>query len=120
MDFLPEYLVENAGPLGGVLAALLLLVGALVRSKGWAIFGPPKSATTEEKIDQKVGSILRRVDRIEADLEQRPTRAELHQVQNSITRLDERVSGVMRTTEKTNLTVTRIEDFLLSLAKDSR
>ena len=120
MDLNVEALIQQAGPVGATAALLLLIFYGLARAKGWTGFGD-KSKMVEtsavEKIDRRLGTIEKRLTDVEQDLHQRPTRQEIHELEKALARQDERIKSVDRTVTATNAAVSRIESFLIDLAR---
>lgn len=129
MESIPQILVDNGGVLGLISAVILAIIGMIIRAKGPALFGAGKALPDPTprlaRIDQEVGQIsedvseiAHRVEAIEADLKQRPTRTELHQVDKGITRLEGEFQGIKQMLHSTSSTVSSIDNFLRSLAKE--
>ena len=83
---------------------------------------PPKALATSDlsgiknelgKLNTKVSGIDTRLREVERDLEDRPTRAEFHQMDKILARYDERLNGIEKTTKATNHGVQRLEEFMI-------
>lgn len=119
--------VRIAGPVGVVIVALAALAYFVMRRQGWAAFGDKDRMVSTArldaidghlgKIDGQLAAVQTRLSHVEGDLEDRPTRTDLHQLQVSMARQDERIIAIERTTTATNASVGRIEAFLLDMAK---
>lgn len=120
-----EYLIpilEQGGPIGALVVAFTLVLGFLMRQKGWLFSDTGKvvSNTALAEIRSHVGDIDKRLGVVEHDIEQLPTRAELHELQISYVRLSERLAAMDHTVTATNRAVARIEDFMIEVSKGGR
>jgi len=121
MDNLIPSLIEMAGPVGATAAILLLAFAAIIRWKGWKGFGDGDrmiSSSRVDQIDSKLGTIDKRLKEVEVDLASRPTREDLYRVELMIGRMDERQKSMEAMAKAIGSAVTRIEDFMLSYAKE--
>jgi hypothetical protein len=116
MEILTQYLIENGGIAGLVAVTALLGVGLLVRMKGLPIFGPSKPTFTESDVGKSLSAVSRRLDRIEADLEQRPTREDLFSLKLSLTTQNEQLKSLIARTEATGHAVNRMEQYMIDYA----
>lgn len=129
MDELGNKLIEQAGPVGAALGVVILTAGAvLARAKGW--FGlssqpAPKQTKPEangdvmselRSINARLGSFDARIKEVEHDLASRPTRQDVHRIEMSMVRMDERMAALSKTVETTGIGVTRIENILLAIS----
>lgn len=129
MDEWQTKLIEQAGPLGAALGVVVLAAGAVVaRTKGWIGLGTqPKDKDQKSEangeimtelrlINTRLGKFDERLGKVEQDLSTRPTHKDMHQLEVSLARMDERMGGLDRTTTATNASVIRIEEFLYQIA----
>ncbi|WP_306050122.1 hypothetical protein [Oceaniradius stylonematis] len=123
LEALMRMLADQAGP---VFAGLGLLGAALfwvLRSMGWAGSGERTRVVASARldtIDDKLDGLESRLGNIEADLEDRPTRAEMHEIQTMLARLEERAQARANQMVAIQASVTRVEDFLISLSRGSK
>lgn len=112
------HLLNKGGPLGILLVFLVVFValGLWVRKQGFlSVEDAARNADNDNlsSINTKLGSVDRRLTEVEHDLQNRPTRDELHRLEISVTQLDGRMSSIEKTTTATNHAVNRIEEHLL-------
>ena len=115
-----QQLAENAGPIGAVVAAVALGLATIIKAMGWTAFGDKsKIVATQklQKIDGALQSIDRRVGSIETDLQGRPTRKEMHDLELAFTRMQGRFEAVEQNTRATNAAVARIEDHMIRVSE---
>lgn len=126
--------LRQAGIAGLVLVIIVIAAAAyfILRVKGVGT-KPPSASTSELKgikaelgtLNRRFGEFDRRLTDVERDLEDRPTRDELHQIDKSIIRIDERLNGfqsrvedrfrgVEKVTNATNAGVNRLEEFMIN------
>ena len=113
-------LLEQAGPIGGVVAAVAIGLAGLIKAMGWTAFGDKSKVVAGQKlerIDASLGEIKQRVGAIETDLKGRPTRQELHDLELSFTRMEGRFQAVEQTVRATNSAVGRIEDHMIRVSE---
>lgn len=107
------------GDLAGLIAVVaVLVIGFLLRQKNW--FSEPDKVVSNSAItglSAKVGDLDRRLAVVEHDIEQLPTRGELHEMQISMVRLTEKLAALEHTSTSTNRAVARIEDFMIEASK---
>jgi hypothetical protein len=133
MDELGNKLIEQAGPVGAALGVVILAAGAVVaRAKGWLGLGsPPKvnepkpeaggDVMTElRSINARLGKFDERINELEHDLASRPTRQDMHRLEMSLARMDERMSAMTSTVKATGEGVLRIENYLLDLSRKAK
>jgi uncharacterized protein YlxW (UPF0749 family) len=133
MDELGNKLIEQAGPVGAALGVVILAAGAVVaRAKGWLGLGsPPKAnAHTSEasgdvmtelrSINARLGKFDERINELEHDLASRPTRQDMHRLEMSLARMDERMSALTSNVKATGEGVLRIENYLLDLSRKAK
>lgn len=111
-------LIKDGGPMGIFVAIAVAVFGLYLRataSSGKAK-GPPRTAPEElSRIADKVSNIDSRLAEVEHDLENRPTRDEMHQLQLTMTRMGGKIDLLQSITTGTGAAVTRIEDHLLAI-----
>jgi len=133
MDELGNKLIEQAGPVGAALGVAILAAGAVVaRAKGWLGFSAqvksdvPKADTNDDvmselrAINGRLGKFDERITELEHDLASRPTREDIHRIEMSMVRLDERMTALTGNVKATGAGVSRIENFLLELSRKAK
>lgn len=130
LEALITMLVEKGGVPGAILLTLLgfgLSVFLIFKRMGWTGFGDKSKMVSSRRldvIDDRLGGIEghiqgveQRLTRVERDLEDRPTRHELHEIQKTLVRIEERDKGRDDRMKAIGAGVSRVEDFLLNIAK---
>lgn len=112
-------ILENGGPLGALVVAAVLLTGFLLRQKGWLTNDKAKVVSSTQLIEltKRVGDIDSRLKMVEHEIDQLPTRAEIHELQLAHEKLAGRMLLIENTTSATKAGVMRIEDFMINYAK---
>lgn len=115
-------ILTKGGPLGAIVVIAVLLIGFALRNKGWLTSDKSKvvSNTQLSDLSVKVGAMNTRLTSLETEVRHLPTRDEFHAQDLEITRLQERLKSVDKTTIATGHAVARIEDFLINLSKRSK
>ena len=122
-------ILEDGGPIGAVVVISVLVIGFVLRSKGWLAVDRSKvvsnsqlSALTEEvgSLRQEVGETSRRVGAVERDLLNLPGREEIHQLELAHEKMLGRIGVLEHNTNATKAGVIRIEDFLINLSKGTK
>lgn len=93
---------------------------SLVKAKGWGGFtnkAALASTSQYQSIDQKLGEIDKRLIEVERDLEDRPTREELHVIEKTLVAINESSKARDDQIRAIGAGVRRVEDFLISLSK---
>lgn len=115
-DFLIDLALQG-GPIGIVVAVAVLGIGYFLRGKVATIFSDKSKivATGELKeIGQRLDQIDSRVQEVERDVQNRPTRDEFHQLQLQLTKMGGRIELSNSSITVIRSAVTRIEDFMLN------
>lgn len=110
-------LLEKGGFAGALVVGVVLMLGVFLRQKGSISIGDETRVVKTHRldaIDQKLGRIDARLGEVEVDLDNRPTRKEMHDLDKAVTRLDERMEGLGKITSQTNAGVARLEDFMIN------
>jgi hypothetical protein len=123
-------MVDKGGVPGAIVITLFgsgLSIFLLFKKMGWTGFGDKSkmvSSTRLDAIDRRLGGIEghiqgveQRLTSVERDLEDRPTRNEMHEIQKTLVRIEERDKGRDERIKAMGAGVSRIEGFLLDLAK---
>lgn len=121
IGFLRDVLAQ-AG-VAGVILVILALGGVayfVLRAKGFVPAAPKAKRSDfkgiETRLDtltSEVGGVKRRLTEVERDLEDRPTKADLHQLDLVLVRQDERMKAIENVTKATNAGVQRLEEFMI-------
>lgn len=116
-----KYLLRllEKGDLAGLVAVVAVLVlGFVLRQKNW-FAGPDKvvSNSALTGLSVKVGDLDRRLAVVENDIEQLPTRSEIHELKIDNVRITEKMAGMDHTLQAANRAVQRIEDFMIAASK---
>lgn len=122
VEGLPQ-LLKDGGLVGFVVFIAVLTVGLVLRYKGF--FMPMEKKDGGDKgqpyeitvVMSQIGKMDARLKDLERDVEHLPTRAEIHALELSLTRLDGRFSTMEETTKATGRAVSRIEDFMIDVSK---
>jgi hypothetical protein len=133
MDELGNKLIEQAGPVGAALGVVILAAGAVIaRAKGWLGLGSPAKSdapkgeasgdvmTELRSINARLGKFDERINELEHDLASRPTRQDMHRLEMSLARMDERMSALTSNVKATGEGVLRIENYLLDLSRKAK
>ena len=115
-DFLIDLALQG-GPIGIVVTIAVVGIGYFLRGRNWSIFSDKSKivATGElQEIGKRLDHIDNRVQEVERDIQNRPTRGEFHQLQIAMTKLGGRIDGVNGSLTRIDKAVTRIEDFMLN------
>lgn len=121
MDQLLTSLLNSGGPTGIFAAVIIVMVviGVYLRQKGFVAIGDKTKVVNKDalaSIDNKLGKIDQRLSDVEHDLKGRPTRAEVHDLDISVAKMDERLKSIDRGVHATNEAVTSINDFMREAA----
>lgn len=111
-------LVSRGGPVGLILAILILVVGYFIRGKVFSMFGGQTSdereSHPENEFNQKLDSIESKVKEIEHEMQSRPNRNDYHNLQLSVTKINGRIDRQVDALNRIEGSVIRMEDFLLN------
>jgi hypothetical protein len=121
MDASTDFLLDLAlrgGPVGVVLAVVILGVGFFARGSIRAKMGGVNRAVDENSPDAEIlyrlDDIQKRVAEVEHELEDRPTREDYHGLKLGMTQLGGRIDVQQESIKTIKASVLRIEDFLLN------
>ena len=129
MDKLIVSLIEQGGPVGVVVAVvvLLVIVGAFLRQKGIIAFGDQTKVVRRDElgainhklknVDQSLRGLDRRVQHVETDLQSRPTVKQVHDLEKSFVRMEGKFEAVETDIRATRAAVTRIEEHMYRMAE---
>lgn len=118
--------LEEGGPLGAVVVLVVLGVGFYLRQKGWLTGDGTKVVSTSQlsdlstKVDElttEVGGLGRRMDAVERDIEDLPTRAEIHRLEITHAEMQGQIRSLDKAIGATTAGVIRIENYLIELSK---
>lgn len=120
-----QKLLEDGGVVGLLVFAVVITVGFVLRYKGFFI----PLEKTERKgpvppefkaLSSRIGQMDARLTDVERDIQHLPTRAEIHEIELQLTRLDGRFGAMEDNTKATSRAVSRIEDFMIDVSKRSK
>lgn len=115
-------ILEKGGPAGAIVVTLVLVVGFVLRNKGWLTSDKTKVVSNNQlsEISATLGTLGTRMSEMENDLRNRPTKQDFHDLEIKNARLEEQMKGLVKTTTATNHAVGRIEEFLIGISKRSQ
>lgn len=116
MEELTQILIEYGGVTGVIAVAALVALSLVVKVKGFALFGATKPSVDASDVQKSLAAVNRRLDRIEVDLEQRPTRDDFFSLKLSFTKQDEQLKAVLAGSEATRHAVNRMEQYMIDYA----
>ncbi|MGR3484052.1 MAG: DUF2730 family protein [Paracoccaceae bacterium] len=97
---------------------MVLLLGYILRSKAWlGREGKVVSTTALATLTEKVSNIDTRVAVVENQIEELPTRQEMHDTEVALTRIDGRLDGMEQLQAASGRQLTRIEDFMIDASR---
>lgn len=129
---------ERYGLLGLVVAAssILVVLGTVfvLKRSGFTAFGDKSKLVDDAKIDgvardvkdiketlgDQISRVERRVTAVERDVQDRPTKTEIHNLQLALARMEGRFDLTESAVRATGASVTRMEDFLLRISERDR
>ncbi|CAJ1391650.1 unnamed protein product [Effrenium voratum] len=109
-----------AGPVGVVVIGMAVIAYFVMRQKGWSAFGNKDRLVPTSRldaIDGRLGKIEGRLTDVERDLENRPTRQEVKELQLGQVRMEERIKAIDEKVDATLAGNLRIQDARLCILK---
>ncbi|WP_224825609.1 DUF2730 family protein [Cognatishimia sp. MH4019] len=112
-------ILEEGGPIGAAVVVAVLVVGFVLRQKGWLSSDRTKIVPSSQlsELSSQVTDLDKRLGRLEQDVEGLPTREEIHELQLMQERQSGEIQVLRTTTEATKAGVLRVEDFLINLSR---
>lgn len=120
-----QELFQDGSIIAPLVFAIVITVGLVLRYKGWFVpTAKPESTSVAlapeiKALSSRVALVDQRIADVERDIQHLPTRAEIHEFELGLTRLDGRFVSMENQSKATARAVARIEDFMIDASKRS-